>query len=98
MAQLTKKDVQEIVDSSIDKAVERFVGIVKVGFDSVDDRFKGIDQRLDQIDNRLDKVDQRLDHLERDMSEVKYLLTDVVRRDEFLELKQRLEALEQKVG
>jgi predicted nuclease with TOPRIM domain len=40
----------------------------------------------------------RFDRVERDLAEVKYHLADVVRRDEFLELKRRMDVVEQHVG
>lgn len=44
------------------------------------------------------EVEQRFDRVERDLAEVKYLLTDVVRRDEFVDLKQRVETVERHLG
>jgi hypothetical protein len=36
--------------------------------------------------------------VERDLADVKYLLTGVVRRDEFLDLKQQIEEVERRWG
>ncbi len=51
-----------------------------------------------QISGLRAEVERRFDRAERDMAEVKYLLTDVVRREEFLDLKQRVEEVERRLG
>jgi tetrahydromethanopterin S-methyltransferase subunit G len=83
MADLSKGDAEEIVD----KAVDPFAEMVGKGFNEVH-------QRFNEVNARLDGHDRRFDQFEKDMAEVKYLLTDVVRRDEFLDGKKRLEVLE----
>ncbi|OFX28692.1 MAG: hypothetical protein A2Z07_09240 [Armatimonadetes bacterium RBG_16_67_12] len=58
----------------------------------------GFSEVQTQISGLRDDVERRFDRVERDLAEVKYLLTDVVRRDEFLDLKQRVEEVERRLG
>jgi hypothetical protein len=44
--------------------LDDLAGMVKQGFDNVDERFDKIDGRLDKIDGRLDKVEGRLDKVD----------------------------------
>ncbi len=44
------------------------------------------------------EFERRFDRVDRDLAEVKYLLIDVVRRDEFLDLKQRVDVVERHLG
>ncbi len=69
--------------------------MVSAGFTEVRDQISSL---RDNVKQRFDGVDGRFDRLERDLAEVKYLLTDVVRRDEFLELKERVEQVERRLG
>ena len=59
---------------------------------------RGVTGLRGEVTGLRDGVAKRFDRVERDLSEVKYLLTDVVRRDEFLELKQRMDVVERYVG
>lgn len=80
------------------KNVERRLDAVEQRLDKVEQRLDKVEQRLDRVEYRLDGVEARLERVERDLAEVKYLLTDVVRRSEFLDLKHRVEAMERRPG
>ena len=51
-----------------------------------------------EVEQRFDGAERKFDRVERDLAEVKYLLTDVVRRDEFVDLKVRVETVERHLG
>ncbi|MBI3998217.1 MAG: hypothetical protein HY355_04220 [Armatimonadetes bacterium] len=57
-----------------------------------------VERRFEGVAGQFSAVGSRFDRVERDLAEVKYLLTDVVRRDEFLDLKQRVEVVERHLG
>ena len=44
------------------------------------------------------EVERRFDRVEHDLAEVRFMMTDVVRRDEFRDLKQRVETVERHLG
>lgn len=69
--------------------------MVSQGFGDVQGQVSGLRGELTSL---RDEVERRFDRVERDLAEVKYLLTDVVRRDEFLDLKQRMEEVERRLG
>ena len=76
-------------------SLDDLAGMVSTGFSEVQNQISGLRSEVEQ---RFDGVERRLDHVERDLAEVKYLLTDVVRRDEFLDLKERVEEVERRIG
>ncbi len=51
-----------------------------------------------EVDRRFEGMTNRFDRHERDLADIKYLLTDAVRRGEFLDLKQRVEVVERRLG
>lgn len=105
-AEETRKSLKQEFDFSIKKEIndatkeiKDFVGteienlaiMTKHGFDSVDDRFA-------QMDKRFDKLEKGQQQIRRDVSNLEFISTEMVRRDEFLELKQRFTKIEAKVG
>ncbi len=71
--------------------------MVKRGFDGVDKRFDGVDKRFDGVDKRLDNHEKRFIRIERSLSNLEFIATEMVRRDEFLALKQEVELLKSKL-
>lgn len=65
---------------------------------SVGKGFQSIDQRFDQVEKEIgksrDELRQFQHEVRKEFAEVRYVLSDVVRRDEHLELKQRVDRLE----
>jgi len=91
---LDKKDFQQIkqivgesekrLTNKIETAVDSLAVITKRGFDAVDKRFE-----------RLEKGQQQI---RKDISNLEFIATEMVRRDEFIELKNRITKIEAKVG
>ena len=70
MAEITRKDLQEVVTESLEpfaKAVQNDFKRIDKRFDGVDKRFDGVEQRLDGVEQRLDGVEQRLGAVEQDV-------------------------------
>lgn len=78
-----KKD-RATIRKTIDEKIEGFAQMVKKGFDHVDERF-------DQ--NQKEHAEIRLD-----LEEISSKLTGVVYRPELIELEQRLQRIEMKLG
>lgn len=92
------KDLFIEQDKQIDRKIEDFALIVKKGFDGVDKRFDGVDKRFDGADKRLDNHEKRFIRMERSLSNLEFIATEIVRRDEFLALKQEVELLKSKIA
>jgi predicted DNA-binding ArsR family transcriptional regulator len=76
-------------------SLDDLAAMVSAGFGDLQGQLSSL---RDEVEQRFDGVERRFDRVERDLAEVKYLLTDVVRRDEFLDLKQRVEEVERRLG
>ena len=71
MTDITKEEIQSLIDASSRKTVEQIAEIFgeyakqnDERFDSIDERFDAIDERFDAIDERFDAVDSRINVLE----------------------------------
>lgn len=87
---LQEKNLSKSFNQSIDRSIESFARIVSKGFGGVDKRFDGVDKRFDEVDKRFDLVEERLDKIEGKLEGIVY-------RNEFEQLKAKLEALESMV-
>ncbi|MGH2372298.1 MAG: hypothetical protein ACRDIC_02295 [bacterium] len=83
------------MSSDREVSLDELAAMVSQGFGDVQGQISGLRGEVTSL--RVD-VERRFDRVERDLAEVKYLLTDVVRRDEFLDLKQRMEEVERRLG
>jgi hypothetical protein len=72
--------INETMQPMIDASVEKFANIVGEGFNEITERFN--------------QIDERFDHMEADLHEVKWSLSDTVRRAEFLDVRNRVVHLE----
>ncbi len=95
---LDKNDLKSI-GTLMDDRFDHFAIIVAKGFSSVDKRFGEVDKRFNEMDKRFDKLEAQntKEHaqIRKDISNLEFIATEMVRRDEFLELKARLVKLEQ---
>ena len=87
-----KSDIREIVVNAIDyKVAPRF--------EKVEAQIASSARHIEELalitKRGFDAVDERFERVETDIKEIKFKLTDVVHRDEFLTLKQRVDRLEQ---
>ncbi|MBI3572724.1 MAG: hypothetical protein HY092_00815 [Candidatus Kerfeldbacteria bacterium] len=68
---ITKQDLKEFgqnleqrltttIHSVVNSAVDELGGMIKQGFDHVDERFAAVDRRFDGIDQHLGRIDLRL--------------------------------------
>lgn len=69
--------------------LDDLAGMIKGGFDEVDTKFARVEKKLTEHDKRFDKIDKSISNLE-------FIATEMVRRNEFLELKRKVEILESK--
>ena len=83
MADITREEIQEIVDKSVSAAVKQIAEIFATHakqndkrfkqfderFEQFDKRFKQIDKRFDAIDHRFDRLEGRLEQLDTEMRE-----------------------------
>ena len=81
-----------VTNKTLGQAVDVIIHGVERMFDKQDKR---IDQRFKQVDGRLEKVDGRLEKVEAGQADIKRQLTDLKldtpTRQEFLELKARVD-------
>lgn len=77
MADITREEIQEIVDKSVSVAVKQIADIFSEyaqqndeRFTSIDERFTSIDARFTSIDERFSKIDHRFDRLEGRMDQL----------------------------
>jgi len=82
-------------EKRLGKKIENEVGtlaiMVKKEFDAVGERFKAMDQRFDRLEKGQKQIRAGISHLE-------FIATEMVRRDELIEVKQRLSKIETKLG
>jgi len=71
--------------------IDALAGMVKKGFDHMDERFN-------QVDKRLDQHEKRFEDLEQGQEEIKLKLGDVAYRFELVELERRVNILERKAN
>ena len=71
--------------------IDMLAGMVKKGFDHMDERFN-------QVDKRLDQHEKRFEDLEQGQEEIKLKLGDVAYRFELVELERRVNILERKAN
>lgn len=83
-------------------SLDDLAAMVAAGFHDVQGQVSGLRAEVGDVGGEVAglraEVEQRFDRVERDLAEVKYLLTDVVRRGEFVDLRQRVETVERHLG
>jgi hypothetical protein len=69
--------------------------IVKQGFDGNDKRFDRLEKEISQF-----REENKKDHesFKKDFSDIRFRMTELVHRDEFLELKQEVDNIKIKLG
>lgn len=98
---LTKNDLKQIgniVQEKVGTGIEELATMTKRGFDAQDDHFKSQDKRFDAIEEHLTRQDKKIDQLSKVVANLEFIATEMVRRDEFLEVKNRLSQIEAKLG
>lgn len=94
VAIIVKKEitgVKEELKDFIGKEIESLASMTKRSFDNIDAKFV-------QMDKRFDKLEKGQQQIKRDISNLEFIATEMVRRDEFLELKQRFTKIEAKLN
>ena len=94
VAVIVKKEIvgtKDELKDFIGKEIESLATMTKRNFDNIDDKFA-------QLDKRFDKLEKGQQQIRRDVSNLEFIATEMVRRDEFLELKQRFTKIEAKLG
>jgi peptidoglycan hydrolase CwlO-like protein len=59
-----KKDIQEIVDKTVNKAVSDLAEVISEFATNVDQRFTGVENRLDNLETKVDNLETKVDNLE----------------------------------
>ena len=72
------------LSEKIESEVEGLAIITKRGFDNIDKKFEEVDKKIDKALIAIANLD--------------FIATEMVRRDELLEVKQRLSRIESKIG
>ncbi|MEK7184444.1 MAG: hypothetical protein AAB701_02920 [Patescibacteria group bacterium] len=83
---------------TIAKSIEDLAGMTQRGFTEVGERFDRVEGRLDRVETRLEGVEDGLKKVKTEVSHLGFIVTELVRRDEFLELKQRVQVLESQLA
>lgn len=78
--------------------IDALAGMVKKGFDHMDERFNQHDKRFDILEKRFDILEKRFDILSQDHEDIKLRLGNVAYRFELAELERRVNILERKVS
>ena len=71
--------------------IDALAGMVKKGFDHMDERFN-------QHDKRFETIEKKMDDLEQGQEEIKLKLSNVAYRFELVELERRVNILERKAS
>lgn len=106
LALMIKESEKKIIEA-VDVKIDKLAMMTKHGFDNVDERFKNMDERFDKMDERFDKMDERFDKADerfdkfektnsQDHENARLRLGEVAYRFELVDLKKRVEVLEQK--
>lgn len=81
--------------------LDDLAGMVKKGFDGVDEKFEGVNKKLDhhaeENKKEFSEVKKELKRVRVSISNLEFIATEMVRRYEFLELKRKVEMLEAKI-
>lgn len=72
--------------------------MTKNGFDDMGKRFDEHDKGFDKIGQRLDRIEKNQESFKKDFSDIRFRMTELVHRDEFLQLEQRVRKLESKAS
>jgi len=92
----TKDDVQEIVTTAVNKAVDDLSDIIQSFAQNVDDRFNKLEVRVDKIERNLDRLTDTLDHFLKRLDDIE---DDNVARDaQLARLERWIEQIAQKTG
>ncbi len=78
--------------------IEKLAGMIKTGFDAVDQRFDAVDKRFDEVGKRFDIVEKAIVTLAQGQEDIKLRLSNVAYRFELQELEQRVKKLETKLS
>ncbi len=78
--------------------IDTLAGMVKKGFDHMDERFEQVNKRLEQHDKRFDVLEGRFDVLDQDHEDIKLRSGHVAYRFELVELERRVNILEKKAN
>ena len=78
--------------------IEDLAGMVKRGFDGVDERFDGVDKRFDENTEQHQQIFKRLEKLERGQEDIQSLLGKVAYGFEVRDLDRRLKLVEEKLA
>ncbi len=88
---MSKKKIKKTKGVTIDA----LAGMVKKGFDSIDETVK---KGFSSVDVRFNRVEKKMDDLEQGQEEIKLKLGNVAYRFELVELERRIEILERKAS
>lgn len=64
MAEITKKDIFEVLQEFSKKALDQKFERIDQRFDQIDHRFEDVDRRFEQMDQRFGEADQRFENLD----------------------------------
>ncbi len=74
--------------------IEGRLGSVEGRLERVESRLTKVESRLTKVESRLTKVEEGQAILRREVNHLAFLMTELVRRDEFTALMKRVEVLE----
>jgi len=99
MATVTKKDLNQLeerIDSKIDKAVSDLSGIIRDFAEQVDSRFAEVNDRLEALETKYDHILTTMDSLAKNLDD---FTTEMRARDaEVARLKRWIEQIAEKTG
>ena len=94
MAEITKKDILEVLKEFSEKTLDPKFAKIDQRFGGIDQRFEKIDQRFEKIDQRFDKVDQRFGQMDQRFEQMDQRFEQVDQR--FGQMDQRMAGLDKK--
>jgi len=71
MAEMTKKDILEVLQEFSEKSLDPKFGKIDQRFEQIDQRFEQMDHRFGKVDHRFGQMDQRIDNLDRKVDQFK---------------------------
>lgn len=95
----TEKRFEKNISGTIVRRLEKTISDQVGGLAAITKReFDKVGQKFDNVGQGLERLEKGQKQIGMDISNLEFIATEMVRRDEFLELKQRLSRIETKLG
>jgi hypothetical protein len=87
----------KVVNEVVDRKINELAIMTAKGFSEMDDRFRGVDKRFEEVNKQFKEVNQKLDNHSRELSDIRFKMTETVHKVEHYQLEERVKNLENKL-